>query len=267
MSGAGTQDCPEAPPIRVTGLRSAFGANVIHENLDLEIRSGEIVGLIGGSGSGKSVLLRTILGLQTPAAGKVEVFGHNIHVSAERQEAERRVGVLFQGSALFSALTVIENVEAPMIEHTQLPPAFMRELAAFKIKLSGLPDDAANKRPAELSGGMVKRAGLARAIALDPELLFLDEPTAGLDPIAAEEFDQLVCALRDALGLTVLMVTHDLDSLYAVCDRVAVLADRKVLACAPLPELERSEHPWLKSYLRGPRGRAAHNAAAQRSGH
>lgn len=265
MSAPERQDAEEVPPIRVTALRSAFGSSVIHEDLDLEIRRGEIVGLIGGSGSGKSVLLRTILGLQTPDAGQVEMFGRNVLVPAERHEAERRVGVLFQSGALFSALSVIENVEAPMLEHTRMPPDFIRELAAFKIRLAGLPDDAADKRPAELSGGMLKRAALARAIALDPDILFLDEPTAGLDPIAAEEFDQLVRRLRDALGLTVLMVTHDLDTLYAVCDRAAVLADRKVVACAPLPELEKSEHPWLKSYLRGPRGRAAHEAAAQRN--
>ncbi|MCC2978031.1 ABC transporter ATP-binding protein [Sphingomonas sp. PL-96] len=254
----------EAPPIRVSGLRTAFGEHVIHDGLDLEIRRGEIVGLIGGSGTGKSVLLRTLLGLKAPEGGHVELFGENVHDPEQQGVIERRAGVLFQSGALFSSLSVLENVEAPMLEHTRMPPAFVRELAGFKIRLAGLADEAAAKRPSELSGGMLKRAGIARAIALDPELLFLDEPTSGLDPIAAEEFDGLVRGLRDALGLTVLMITHDLDSLYAVCDRVAVLADKKVLACAPLAELERSDHPWLKRYLRGPRGRAAHDAGSQR---
>lgn len=253
------------PPITVSGLRTAFGDKVIHENLDLTIRRGEIVGLIGGSGTGKSVLLQTILGLKQPDGGEVRLFGEDVHDAVRWREVERRIGVLFQSGALFSSLSVLENVEAPMLEHTTMSRDFVRGLAGFKIRLAGLDDDAAAKRPAELSGGMLKRAGIARAIALDPDLLFLDEPTSGLDPIAAEEFDQLVCTLRDALGLTVLMVTHDLDSLYAVCDRVAVLADRKVIACAPLAELERSDHPWLKSYLRGPRGRAAHDAGAQRN--
>jgi phospholipid/cholesterol/gamma-HCH transport system ATP-binding protein len=240
----------------VAGLRTAFGDKVIHEDLDLEVREGEILGLIGGSGSGKSVLLNPILGLKRPEGGRVELFGEDVH--GERNvEVAKRTGVLFQYGALFSALTVQENVEAPFLEHLDLPYDLVRELAALKIELVGLDSDAGAKRPAELSGGMRKRAGLARAIALDPRILFLDEPTSGLDPIAAGELDALIRKLRDALGLTVLMITHDLDSLYAITDRVAVLADRKVVAVAPVAELERSDHPWIASYLGGPRGRAA----------
>lgn len=258
-------DASDEPlPIRVRGLRTAFGERVIHDGLDLEVRRGEIVALIGGSGTGKSVLLQTILGLRRPDGGEVRLFGEDVHDPRRSGTVERRVGVLFQSGALFSSLSVIENVEAPMLEHTRMPRDFIRMVAGLKIRLAGLDDDAAAKRPAELSGGMLKRAGIARAIALDPDLLFLDEPTSGLDPIAAEAFDQLICMLRDALGLTVLMVTHDLDSLYAVCDRVAVLADQRVIACAPLSELERSDHPWLKAYLRGSRGRSAQRNHPQR---
>lgn len=255
MTATGTRRAP--PPIRVAGLRTAFGDNVIHDQLDLEVKAGEILGVIGGSGAGKSVLLNTILGLKAPDGGKVELFGHNVHDPAHQAEIERRIGVMFQGGALFSALTVQENVEAPFLEHARLPMTFVRKLAALKISLAGLPENAGAKKPSELSGGMRKRAGIARAIALDPELLFLDEPTAGLDPIGANEFDELVRTLRDALGLTVFMITHDLDTLYAICDRVAVLADRKVVAVAPVAELERSDHPWIRDYFQGPRGRAA----------
>jgi phospholipid/cholesterol/gamma-HCH transport system ATP-binding protein len=252
-------------PIRVRGLRTVFGEHVIHDGLDLEVVSGEIMGLVGGSGTGKSVLLNTILGLNAPAAGFVEIFGCDIHDAVQRSRAGKSIGVLFQNGALFSSLTVRENVEAPMIEHTFLPRDFIEALAAFKLRLVGLPDDAGAKQPSELSGGMRKRAGIARAIALDPPLLFLDEPTAGLDPIAAEEFDQLVLALRDALGLTIFMVTHDLDSLHAVCDRVAVLAEKRVIACAPVAELEQSDHPWIQNYFNGPRGRAANTASMERA--
>lgn len=255
----------DAAPIRVRGLRTAFGKDVIHDGLDLDVEPGEIMGLVGGSGTGKSVLLNTILGINTPVAGSVNLFGCDIHDPRQRSSAERRIGVLFQNGALFSSLTVQENVEAPMIEHTSMPRDFIAALAAFKLRLVGLPDDVGAKQPAALSGGMRKRAGIARAIALDPPLLFLDEPTAGLDPIAAEEFDQLIAALRDALGLTVFMVTHDLDTLHAVCDRVAVLAEKRVIACAPVAELERSDHPWIKSYFNGPRGRAASVASNERS--
>jgi len=261
-----SQDVPESElPIQVRGLRTSFGEHVIHDGLDLDVVSGEIMGIVGGSGTGKSVLLNTILGLNTPDAGIVKLFGCDIHDAAQRRTAENRIGVLFQNGALFSALTVQENVEAPMIEHTSLPKDFVAALAAFKLRLVGLPDEAGAKQPSELSGGMRKRAGIARAIALDPPLLFLDEPTAGLDPMAAEEFDQLIRALRDSLGLTIFMVTHDLDSLHAVCDRVAVLADKKVIACASVPELERSDHPWIQKYFNGPRGRAAKATANESS--
>lgn len=244
-------------PIRVSGLKTAFGENVIHEDLDLEVRRGEILGVVGGSGSGKSVLLNTILGLKRPDGGTVEIFGRNIDDADAQADIERRIGVMFQQGALFSFLTVQENVETPLLEHTHLSRDFVRDLARLKIELAGLPDNAGVLKPAELSGGMRKRAGVARAIALDPEILFLDEPTSGLDPIAAGEFDDLVKKLREALGLTVFMITHDLDTLYAICDRVAVVADRKIVAVAPVTELERSDHPWIKSYFLGPRGRAA----------
>lgn len=253
---------PEDPIIRVSGLITRFGTQTVHDGLDLEVRPGEILGIVGGSGTGKSVLLRAIIGLLRPASGDIEVFGQR--VGDLNEEEHRRIGqrwgVLFQDGALFSSLTVAENVEAPMREHTNLPQSLMNELAGLKIKMAGLPHDACNKFPSELSGGMRKRAGLARALALDPEIVFLDEPTAGLDPIGAAAFDQLTLELSRTLGLTVVMVTHDLDSLYAICDRVAVLADRKVLTVAPIEELERHEHPWLREYFHGPRARAAQTA-------
>lgn len=247
------------PIISVRGLTTRFGPHVVHEGLDLDVRRGEILGVVGGSGTGKSVLLRTIIGLLRPAEGSVEVFGQRLdHLpDIERRRYEQRWGVLFQDGALFSSLTVAENVEAPMREHTDLPQALMNELAGLKIAMAGLPHEACGKYPSELSGGMRKRAGLARALALDPEIVFLDEPTAGLDPIGAAAFDQLTLELSRTLGLTVFMVTHDLDSLYAICDRVAVLADRKVLTVAPIAELERYDHPWLQEYFHGPRARAA----------
>ena len=250
--------------IRVEGLRSEFGDNVVHDGLDLSVRKGEVFGLVGGSGAGKSVLLNTLIGLKEPDAGGVKVLGVDMLRASdvERDALERRWGVLFQSGALFSALTVRENVAAPMREHTRLSRAVVDELAELKIALTGLPPFAGALRPAELSGGMRKRAGLARAIAMDPELLFLDEPTAGLDPIAAQQFDQLILELSRSLGLTVFMITHDLDSLYAICDRVAVIADKKVVATAPIAELETSDHPWIREYFLGPRGRAAAGAAA-----
>jgi len=247
----------EDAPIRVKGLRTAFDEKVIHEDLSLEVRRGEILGVVGGSGAGKSVLLDTILGLRQPDGGSLEIFGRDLREPQAQADVARRIGVMFQQGALFSFLTVQENVEAPLREHTKLAPAYVHDLAKLKIKLSGLPEDANALKPAELSGGMRKRAGVARAIALDPDILFLDEPTSGLDPIAAGEFDDLVRTLRDALGLTVFMITHDLDTLYAICDRVAVVADKKIAAVAPINELERSDHPWIRSYLLGPRGRAA----------
>ncbi len=246
--------------ISVKGLKNAFGDSVVHDGLDLDVRRGEILGVVGGSGTGKSVLMRSIIGLQTPVAGEVTVFGEpNIgREETEATEIRKRWGVLFQGGALFSTLTVAENVEVPLREfYPGLSPALLAEIASYKVVMTGLPADAANKFPAELSGGMKKRAGLARALALDPELLFLDEPTAGLDPIGAAAFDGLIQSLQKTLGLTVFLITHDLDTLYAICDRVAVLADKKVIAVGTIDELIALDHPWIEEYFKGPRGRAA----------
>ena len=253
----------EEPIIRVRGLSNRFGEQVVHENLDLDVRRGEILGVVGGSGTGKSVLMRSIIGLRRPDAGTIEVMGTDALSDApeDRLRIERDTGVLFQDGALFSSLTVGENVQVPLKEHhAGLPDTLRYELALLKVKLAGLPADAIDKLPAQLSGGMRKRAGLARALALDPPLLFLDEPTAGLDPIGAAAFDRLIRTLQQALGLTVFLITHDLDTLYAICDRVAVLADRHILAVAPVAELERLQHPWVQDYFNGPRGRAAQSA-------
>jgi phospholipid/cholesterol/gamma-HCH transport system ATP-binding protein len=249
--------------IRVRGLVSQFGDNLVHDGLDLDVRKGEVLGLVGGSGAGKSVLLNALIGLREPDGGTVEVLGVDPYTSSDRarKDLESRWGVLFQNGALFSALTVRENVGAPLVEHTKLPRRMVDEVAELKISMTGLPSFAGALHPAELSGGMRKRAGLARAIVMDPELLFLDEPTAGLDPISAEAFDRLIRNLSDNLGLTVFMITHDLDSLYAICDRVAVIADKKIVAVAPITELEKSDHPWIREYFLGPRGRAAQHAA------
>jgi phospholipid/cholesterol/gamma-HCH transport system ATP-binding protein len=262
----------QAPPsdddivVRVSGLTNRFGEQAVHEGLDLEVRRGEILGVVGGSGTGKSVLMRSIIGLQTPEAGEIEVFGTPM-IGREETEAKnvrRRWGVLFQNGALFSTLTVAENVEVPIREYyPHIGQELLDEIAAYKIAMSGLGAEAGPKYPSELSGGMKKRAGLARALALDPELLFLDEPTAGLDPIGAAAFDDLIRSLRDSLGFTVFLITHDLDTLHAICDRVAVLADQKVLATGTIPELLEFDHPWIKEYFMGPRGRAA-AAAEQR---
>jgi len=249
-----------APPIAVKGLVSAFGDRVIHQDLDLTVRSGEVLGVVGGSGAGKSVLLNTIINLKRPEGGEVKVFGQDINriSDREREAIEQRWGVLFQNGALFSNLTVRENVAAPFFEHTTLSRPEIYELADLKIALTGLqPAIAGPLKPAELSGGMRKRAALARALALDPELLFLDEPTSGLDPISAGAFDELIRDLSDSLGLTVFMITHDLDSLYAICDRVAVIADKKVIAVGTIDELKALDHPWIQEYFNGPRGRAA----------
>lgn len=247
-------------PIVVEGLTNRFGDQVIHEDLSLKVRRGEILGVVGGSGTGKSVLMRSIIGLQIPQEGHIEVFGRSI-TDADPDEAlgvRNRWGVLFQGGALFSTLTVGENVQVPLKQfYPDISPDLLDEIARFKVVLTGLPADAAGKYPSELSGGMKKRAGLARALALDPELLFLDEPTAGLDPIGAAAFDRLTRELADTLGLTVFLITHDLDTLYEICDRVAVLADRKVIAIGTIPELLESDHPWIDEYFNGPRGRAA----------
>jgi phospholipid/cholesterol/gamma-HCH transport system ATP-binding protein len=249
-----------APIIRVRGLVNRFGDQVVHDGLDLDVHPGEILGVVGGSGSGKSVLMRSIIGLRRPDAGEIDVLGVD-GLSDElddRLKIERNTGVLFQDGALFSSLTVGENVQVPLKEHhPDVSDSLRYELSLLKVKLAGLPADALNKLPSQLSGGMRKRAGLARALALDPPLLFLDEPTAGLDPIGAAAFDKLTRTLQQALGLTVFLITHDLDTLYAICDRVAVLADRKVVAVAPLAEIEQLDHPWIREYFHGPRGRAA----------
>ena len=246
------------PIIRVRGLVTRFGRESVHDGLDLDVARGEVIGVVGGSGSGKSVLLRTIIGLNRPAAGVIRVFGQDVWRMSERErhQLERRWGVLFQDGALFSSLTVAQNVEVPLKEHYELPAALMDEIAAYKIGMVGLPEDTGDKYPSQLSGGMRKRAGLARALALDPEILFLDEPTAGLDPIAAGDFDELIRDLQRSLGLTVFMVTHDLDSLFAICDRVAVLVDKRIRV-GTLDELLRDAHPWIHSYFHGPRGRSA----------
>jgi phospholipid/cholesterol/gamma-HCH transport system ATP-binding protein len=245
--------------IEVRGLSTRFGDHVVHEALDLDVHRGEVLGVVGGSGTGKSVLLREIAGLLRPTAGRIEVFGTELSTAseAERRSVERRWGVMFQDGALFSALDVLGNVEAPMREQLRLPPAIRTALARLKISMVGLPDTACEKVPSELSGGMRKRAGLARALSLDPELVFLDEPTAGLDPVGAAAFDELIRKLTDSLGLTVFLVTHDLDSLHAICDRIAVLAERKVLVTGTMRDMLEVDHPWVRSYFHGPRARAA----------
>jgi phospholipid/cholesterol/gamma-HCH transport system ATP-binding protein len=259
MSTDSTQDFP----IVVEGLRNSFGEHVIHEDLSLKVRRGEILGVVGGSGTGKSVLMRSIIGLQPPNDGEIKVLGRSILNGSKQDDIDirSRWGVLFQGGALFSTLTVGENVEVPLRQfYPEIGDKLREEIARFKVKISGLPEEAAFKYPSELSGGMRKRAGLARALALDPELLFLDEPTAGLDPIGAAAFDQLTRELQETLGLTVFLITHDLDTLYEICDRVAVLADRKVIAVGTIPELLALDHPWIQEYFNGPRGRAAQSS-------
>jgi phospholipid/cholesterol/gamma-HCH transport system ATP-binding protein len=250
------------PVIAVQGLGTRFGSQIVHEELDLEVRQGEILGIVGASGSGKSVLLREILGLLRPALGRILVLGEDITRlgDADRRALQARQGVLFQDGALFSSMTVGENIQAPLRERFELSDELLDELAGLKLALAGLPPDACSKYPAELSGGMRKRAGLARAIAMDPEILFLDEPTAGLDPIGAAEFDRLIRGLQRSLGLTVVMVTHDLDTLIATCDRIAALVDRRAMV-GTLDELRNLDHPWLRAYFDGPRGRAARHAA------
>lgn len=254
-----------APPreavIEVRGLRTAFGRQVVHDNLDLDVWRGEVLGIVGGSGTGKSVLLRTIVGLIRPKAGRIRVLGVDVlnGPEAERREVEKRWGVAFQDGALFSSLTVLQNVTAPMREHLKLSHALMNALGELKISLVGLPPLSCGKFPSELSGGMRKRAALARALALDPEIVFLDEPTAGLDPIGASAYDALIGELQRSLGLTVFMVTHDLDSLYAICDRVAVLAEQRVLVEGRLEDMVSVDHPWVQEYFTGPRARAADN--------
>ena len=249
--------------IEVRNLVNRFGAQTVHQDLDLQLKRGEILGVVGGSGTGKSVLLRCIVGLRQPTSGTIRVFGEELLTlpSERRSRLERRFGVLYQRGALFSSLTVTENVALPLIEHAGLSRADAEHLAQVKLALSGLPIDAGDKYPSALSGGMVKRAALARALALDPDILFLDEPTAGLDPIGAAAFDRLIRTLRDALGLSVFLVTHDLDTLYTLCDRVAVLAHKRVLVADRLDVVEGTDDPWIHDYFHGPRGRAAEQAA------
>lgn len=244
--------------IRVRGLVNAFGNKVIHDRLDLDVMRGEILAVVGGSGSGKSVLLRSIVGLGTPRSGSIEVFGQEISAlgAQELRALQLRWGVLFQDGALFSSMTVAQNIQVPLRLYTRMSQSLMDEIAAMKLSLVGLSADAATKYPSELSGGMRKRAGLARALALDPELLFLDEPTAGLDPIAAAHFDTLIESLQQGLGLTVFLVTHDIDTLKATADRVAVLVDRRIRV-GTIETLLSDPHPWIREYFSGPRGRAA----------
>ncbi|WP_159948055.1 ABC transporter ATP-binding protein [Rhizobium sp. 18065] len=244
--------------LSVKGLTVAFGDNVVLDELDLDIYRGEILGFVGASGAGKSVLMRTVLRLLPRRSGKIEILGADYDEVDERERTmlDTRLGVLFQHGALFSALTVKENIQLPMREYLDLPQWLMDELAYLKIELVGLHPDAADKYPSELSGGMIKRAALARALALDPDLVFLDEPTSGLDPIGAAEFDDLIARLRDTLGLTVYMVTHDLDSLFSVCDRIAVLGQKKVLVEGTLDDMLAYDDPWVKSYFKGKRARS-----------
>lgn len=254
-----------APIIQVIGLENRFGTQVVHENLDLDIHRGEVLAVIGGSGAGKSVLLRSIIGLQQPVRGSIQVLGEDfLHADSRiRSEIESRWGVMFQDGALFSSLTVLENVKVPMIEHQPLPNDLMDEIARLKIALVGLPTSALHKYPSQLSGGMRKRAGVARALALDPAILFLDEPTSGLDPLGAAGFDQLIVTLKRSLDLTVFLVTHDLDSIYTCCDRVAVLADKHIVAVDTPERIAQHPHPWIQECFNGPRGRSANAAQHQ----
>ncbi len=260
MTMAWRQD--DGPIIRCRGVTVGFGDKLILENLDLDVKAGEILGFVGGSGTGKSVLMRTILGLNRRRAGTIEVMGHDLDrvEPSVKMQVERSWGVLFQHGALFSSLNVLQNVQVPMREHMKLSQRTMDELARLKLAMVGLPPDAADKHPSELSGGMIKRASLARALALDPAIVFLDEPTSGLDPIGAGDFDDLIAKLRDTLGLTVFMVTHDLDSLRSVCDRIAVLGNRRVLVEGPLSTMLAFDHPWVKAYFRGARARGIADA-------
>jgi phospholipid/cholesterol/gamma-HCH transport system ATP-binding protein len=255
--------------VQVRGLRNSFASQCVHEQLDLDMYRGEILAVVGGSGTGKSVLLRSIVGLREPNAGSVQVFGETLQGLSRQRRAqlERRFGVLFQQGALFSSLSVRENIALPLIEHAGLSRTAANQLAQLKMALAGLPAAAADKYPTQLSGGMIKRAALARALALDPDILFLDEPTAGLDPIGAAAFDQLILTLRDALGLSVFLVTHDLDTLYRISDRVAVLANKRVLVADTLARVAATDDDWIRQYFHGPRGRAAAHTAERLQEH
>jgi phospholipid/cholesterol/gamma-HCH transport system ATP-binding protein len=247
------------PAIEIRGLSTRFGSLLVHEDLDLEVRRGEVLALVGGSGSGKTTLLREIIMLLEPSGGSIRLLGEELTGIGEDAalRLRRRFGVLFQMGALFSSLTVLENVMVPLREHTGLPKEWLRELAALKMAQAGLPAHAADKLPRQLSGGMLKRASLARALALDPELMFLDEPTSGLDPLSAGALDELVLQLKESLGLTIVMVTHDLDSLWRTTDRVAFLGERRVIGLAPMRELVQSPHPVIRDYFDCPRAQAA----------
>jgi len=250
LARAGTQEVA----IEVRGVVNRFGPQVVHDGLDMTVHRGEVFGIVGGSGSGKSVLLRTILGLQKPQAGEVKLEGRDLTQLSwqELREVKAGYGVTFQQGALFSALTVLQNVQLPMIEHLQLAPEALEALALLKVGLVGLPRDAAAKYPAQLSGGMIKRAALARALSLDPAILFLDEPTSGLDPISAAAFDELLMNLQKQLALTVVMITHDLDTIFRTCNRVGVIVDKKMIS-GTLEEIAANPHPWIKDYFHGER--------------
>jgi phospholipid/cholesterol/gamma-HCH transport system ATP-binding protein len=255
MTGA----APQVPPVEVQDIRTCFGRTCIHEGLSFSVRTGEILALVGASGSGKSVLLREMILLQRPTAGRVRVFGEEVENldGAQANRLRRRIGIMFQQGALFSSLTVAENVAVPLREQTDLPKGLIQEIARLKVALAGLPPDAANKYPKELSGGMLKRAAIARALAMDPDLLVLDEPSSGLDPVSANALDELIRQLHESLGFTVLMATHDLDTLWHVAHRVAFLGEKRVLATGTMAELSGNAHPVMVEYFQGPRGRAA----------
>jgi phospholipid/cholesterol/gamma-HCH transport system ATP-binding protein len=247
-----------AAVIQARGIVNRFGRQVVHDGLDLDIEAGEVFGIVGGSGSGKSVLLRTLLGLQKPVSGSVRIEGAEITRQSDREllAVKRRYGVMFQRGALFSSLSVARNVELPIREHFPMPEALLHDLALLRIRMVGLGPDDARKYPAQLSGGMTKRAALARALALDPAILFLDEPTSGLDPISAAAFDRLVLELQRGLSLTVVMITHDLDTIFRVCNRVGVIVDGRMIT-GTLDEIVQNEHPWIRDYFHGERSRAS----------
>jgi len=252
-----------AAVVEARGIVNRFGPQVVHDRLDLDVYEGEVFGIVGGSGSGKSVLLRTILGLHRPQAGQVRLFGRDVTQlsGSDLRRLKASYGVTFQQGALFTSLTVLQNVQLPMIEHLDLEPDALHELALLKVRLVGLPPDAAYKVPSQLSGGMVKRAALARALALDPALLFLDEPTSGLDPISAAAFDELLMFLREELGLTVVMITHDLDTIFRTCNRVGVIVDHQ-MESDTLDRIVEHRHPWIRAYFGGERATARAGAPA-----